>query len=270
MNAKNYILDPLWITKGDLSLDAEYCNYTLLGANKKFRDLLEEGDISKFSEILFHSLNLNNLAIEGSLLDSNFKPFWEDPKLKEIRNSLKKIYQDQSQNQVVEIFRSANLVFTSLLIDYLDEMLECIEKSKIYFVNKHIDRQKDIFLVFNQKGSSEYEVWKLRYDRRYRLGRKLTRIINLEIDSSVDNALKKEVTRLGIEDLESMDANKNVIFSVYKEEIDTKRLAFSLFGAISFSRGIGLNYSFSTDILGELHDILTVERVLPFTIKEWV
>ncbi len=268
MNNKKYILDPLWITKGDLSLDAEYCNYILLEANKRFRVLLEEGNVSKFSEILFHSLNLNNLAIEGSLLDSNLKPFWKDPKLVEIRNSLKHLY--QVSDKVVEIFRSANYLFTNLLIDYLDEMMDSLERCKLYFINPNIDNEKEIFFVMNENGSSKYDIWKLRYDKRYRLGRKLTFIKSLEIDSSIDNALKIEIDKLGISSLKSMNSDLNVIFSIYEKGGDSIKLIFSLFGAVAFSRGIGLNVPFSPNILDDLYDILNVERVLPFTIREWV
>ena len=62
---KKTILDPLWITKGSY-LDPEYFNYVLLAASQKYRVDLEEGPLENFYEIFFHSLNLNNLAIDGN------------------------------------------------------------------------------------------------------------------------------------------------------------------------------------------------------------
>ena len=58
MRTSNYILDPLWITKGSGKLDAELLKYVLLAANKKFRDQLNGGDVSGFNEIVFHALIL--------------------------------------------------------------------------------------------------------------------------------------------------------------------------------------------------------------------
>ena len=67
---RKQILDPLWITKGSY-LDPEYFNYILLAASQRYRLDLEEGNLDYFYELFFHSLNLNNLAVDGNLFDFN-------------------------------------------------------------------------------------------------------------------------------------------------------------------------------------------------------
>ena len=69
---KKFILDPLWLNKGTY-LDAEYFNYVLLAASLKYKAELEKMNIDRFDEILYHILNLNNLAVNGNLFTPKFK-----------------------------------------------------------------------------------------------------------------------------------------------------------------------------------------------------
>ena len=261
-----YTLDPLWIIKGASDFDVEYYSYVLLAANKKFRESLKKDDVSKFDEILFHSLNLNNLVIEGSMFDSNLKPNWKDPKLIEIRNNLRKIY-DLPEN-LVEIFRSANYLLTSLLIDYLDKMLDSIDKCKVYFMNPSIHKEKNIFLIINQKKENSYSIWRLRYDRRYKMGQKIEK--SAAIDLMPGENIKDKIKNLENPEIKLADGKKNTIFLIADRDVDHKTLVIAMCSSISFSKRIGLDYNFNPNILDELHEILIDERVLPFTIKSWV
>ena len=262
---KGYILDPLWITKGMAGIDPEYYNYILLAANKKFRSNLNAGDISKFNEIMFHSLNLNSLALQGSLLDKNFKPAWNSPKLIEIRRQLRKIY--KVPDNIIEVFRNANYIFVNLLLDYLDNILNILERSSIHFVNKYIHKEKEIFFVINTKKSPSYFIWRLRFDNRYRTGQKLELIDSVEIDDTKENALKDKVKKLNNPVLDKMDSDKNIMFSIISKDTDMVDVALCMSSSIYFGRGIGLDVPFNNNILLEVYDILCAERVLPFTIK---
>ncbi len=95
-------------------LDAEYFSYVLLAAAQKYRKDLEEGTLSYFYEVLFHSLNLNTLAVEGNLFDFKMNPIWKDERILKIKDDLKKIYED-TNSETVEIFRNANFVFLSVV-----------------------------------------------------------------------------------------------------------------------------------------------------------
>lgn len=265
MSNFKYTLDPLWITKGGSHLDAEYYSYVLLAANKKFRESLDDGDVSKFDEIIFHTLNLNNLVIEGSMLDSNLKPNWKDPKIIEIREHLRKIY-DVPDN-LIEIFRNANYLFTNLLIDHLDQMLDAVDRSKVFFVNPMIYQEKEIYFIVNQRKRSNYSAWKMRFDRRFKLWQKIEHIVDLEIDPVIDDALKKKIKEIKDPRLESIDANKNVIFIVTNKDVNRELAVRAMAGSISFTRLIGLDYPFNPNILDELYDIIMQEKVLPFTIR---
>lgn len=263
-----HILDPLWITKGSSGLDPEYSKYILLAANKKYRDKLNEGDTSDFYEILFHSLNLNNLAVEGSMFNFNMTPVWDDPKLLEIRDQLREIY--QLPDDLVEIFKNANFLLTGLMLDYLDAMLELTDITKSYFVNGSIHREKEIFIVLNSEGSMEYDIWKLRADRRFKFGHKLARIKSIELEELKENALHDAIVKDGDKDLLNMDADVNVLFVVMEDQLDAEKLASTVASSLIFSRGITEGIKYEPNILLELYDLLSKERVLPFTMRSLI
>ena len=263
-----HILDPLWITKGSSGLDPEYSKYILLAANKKYRDRLEDGDMSNFYEILFHALNLNNLAVEGSMFNFNMTPVWDDPKLLEIRDQLRRLY--QLPDDLVEIFKSANFLLTGLMLDYLDAMLDLTDNTKSYFVNNAIHREKEIFIVINVEGSMEYDIWKLRADRRCKFGYKLARIKTVELEEIKENALHEAITKDGNKDLLSMDADANVLFVVMQDQLDNNKIASIVASSLIFSRGITKGVKYEPNILSELYDLISKERVLPFTMKSLI
>jgi hypothetical protein len=141
---KNQILDPLWITKGSY-LDPEYFNYILLDASQKYKKDLEEGDLRYFYELFFHSLNLNNLAVDGRLFDFKMHPSLKNERIQQIKKELKQIFERKSE--VVEIFRNANYVFLNLMMDYMDVQLSVLDETEFFYLNEHIHEQKEIFLV---------------------------------------------------------------------------------------------------------------------------
>jgi hypothetical protein len=264
----SHILDPLWITKGNHGLDPEYSKYILLAANKKYRDSLENGDTSSFYEILFHSLNLNNLAVEGSMFNFNMTPTWDHPRLVEIRDHLRELY--QLPEDLVEIFKSANFLLTGLMLDYLEIMLDITDQTKSYFVNPAIHREKEIFIVLNIEGNMQYDIWKLKVDRRFKFGHKLTRIKTIELDQLKENALHEAIKKDGTPDLANMNPDSNVLFVVMQEELDNSKLASSIGSALVFSRGITKGVRYEPNILSELYSLLNQERVLPFTMKSLI
>jgi len=268
MTQKSHILDPLWITKGSGSVDPEYLKYILLAANKKFRESLESGDISGFNEILFHSLNLNNLAVEGTLFNFKLKSVLDNDKLEEIKRTLKDLY--QVPDNILEVFKSANYLFVSLMIDYLDEILDSIAQCKIYFANKNIYKQNSIFLIANCKDSTEYQIWKLRFDKRLQLGHKLEYIKTMNIDIELEPELHKGIDLSSDPKLSKMKSVSNTMLVISESDGNIESSISSVASSISFTRGVSLGLPFNIEIMEELYDMLIDERVLPFTIKSWI
>lgn len=265
---KNHILDPLWIIKGGAGLDPEYYKYILLAANKKYRKNLDNDDVSDFYEILFHSLNLNNLAIEGSLFNFKLNPIWKDPKLKKIRNNLRELY--NLPDDLVEIFKNANYILTRLMLDYLETMIDSIDDASEYFINNGIHKEKEIFIIINKEGSMIYDIWKLKFDKRYKFGHKLSNIISIKLSSLKPNSLQSAIEKENNSELSEMISDVNVIFMITKNSNDNKKLAESMAMSIVFSNcSMIQEYAFEPKILIELYDILNQEKVLPFTMKLW-
>lgn len=265
MNNKD-ILDPLWITKGESGLDSEYCKYIILAANKKYRKLLDKGDTSKFYEILFHSLNLNNLAVEGKIFDFKFKSIASSGKLEDIRSYLKDMY--ALPPDLVTIFKNSNYLLINLLIDYLDNMLGNIEKSNVYYVNRSIQVEKEIFIVLNRSKTDTYQVWKLKFDGRFKFGHKLIQMDSLEFDREVDRALQITIENLKLDGYDNMSSNKNVVFvSNADNRIKDIEIIRSLSNSIVFCRGISKTVPYDSNILDELRETIVRDRIIPFTLK---
>jgi hypothetical protein len=266
--SEKHILDPLWITKGSSGLDPEYYKYVLLAANQKYRNNLNEGDLSNFYEILFHSLNLNNLIVEGSLFNFNMTPVWNNERLIIIRDHLRKVY--QLPEDVLEIFKNANYLLNTLMLDYLFEILDVTELVKSFFVNPQIHREKEVFMVINAEGERLYDIWKIRMDKRYKFGYKISHIQDVELSEIKENALHEAIMKEGNPELNNMDANTNVLFSITNDGEENEDVAIATAMSILFSRGISKDLKFEPSILSELYELLAQERVLPFTMKNWV
>lgn len=267
MKKSEYILDPLWITKGGY-LDPEYFTYILLAANKKYKEQIDEGDISRFQEVLFHSLNLNNLAVDGYLFDFKLKPVFDDPRLKLIKNQLKEIYNIPSET--VEIFKNANYVFSNLILDYMDIQLDIMEDVKIFLTNPGLHKQKEIFIVTNYEGSLTYSVWRLKEDRRKDFNYSFARAGEVTLRKVKENALKEAVDALGIPELSNMTPNVNVCFAIMQKESEEARVANVMKDIVILNKGLLKNLAFEVNIIGEMHKLIFNEKIMPFTSGQWI
>lgn len=262
-----FILDPLWITKGSY-LDSEYFMYVLLDANLKYRKELEDGNIDRFYEVLFHSLNLNNLAVNGSLFNSKLKSICEEPRIKLIREELMKIYNQPIE--VAEIFRNANYLFLNLLIEYTDLHSEILEKVRVFYMNKKIHAEPEVFIVVNHAGSTSYKIWRLAFDQKKDFGYSFTKVKSVEVPELRENVLRDEIEKLGDPKLDSMSGKKNVIFAISDERKDDKLVAKAVKDTVLLNRGIAKKVNFELSITQDLHDLLMVEKIMPFTLNDWV
>jgi hypothetical protein len=262
-----YVLDPLWITKGNY-LDAEYFTYVLLGASIKYRNEIKEGNIDRFYEVMFHSLNLNNLACTGKLFTSKLKSIFNEPRLNLIRDELAKIYQQPIE--VAEIFRNANFLFLNLLIEYTDLHVDILEKVRVFYMNKKIHSEKEVFVVTNHSGSTTYRIWKLAFDSRRDFGYSFSKIKTLEVPELRENVMKEEIERLNDPKLNSMIGKTNVIFAIIEDNQDERKVAKAVKDTVLLNRGIAKNVDFELSITQDLHDLLAVEKIMPFTLNDWV
>ena len=263
---KKQILDPLWLTKGSY-LDSEYFNYVLLAAGQKYRQDIEEGNLEHFYELFFHSLNLNTLAIEGNLRDFKMHPALKGERIKQITEELKQVFTKKAE--IVEIFRNANYVFLNLILDYMDIQLDVLDNIDFFYMNEMIHEQSGIFLVMNQIGSKKYSIWKLTMDRKKDLGYSFKKIKTITIQEVKERALREALDRLQDPELDDMKEHKNVCFAV-SEGPPEKMVAHVLKDTILLNRGIAKGIKFEPTIINEMHSLLVVERLMPFTLNQWI
>lgn len=263
---KKQILDPLWITKGSY-LDPEYFDYVLLAASQKYRHDLDEGMLEHFYEIFFHSLNLNTLAVEGNLRDFKMQQVWKSDRIKQITIELKQIYTKKAE--VVEIFRNANYVFLNLILDYMDIQLDVLDNVDFFYMNDMIHEQSEIFLVINSIGSKKYSIWKIAIDKKKDFGYSFKKVKSINIPKVKENALREELDKLQDPDLVNMKEHKNVCFAVL-EGPPEKMVANVLKDTILLNKGIAKGIKFEPTIINELHGLLIMERLMPFTLNQWI
>jgi hypothetical protein len=267
MTRKKEILDSLWLLKGSW-MDAEYFSYVLLAAAQKYKKDLEEGNLSYFYEVLFHSLNLNTLAVEGNLFDFKMNPIWKDDRISKIKEDLKKIYEDTS-SETVEIFRNANFVFLSLLIDYMESQSYFLENMEIFFVNPKIHQQKEIFIITNCINTKKYVIWKLSFDRKKEFGFSFKRLKSLKLDLSNESTLKDEIAKQNISSLTGMKEKENVVFAIlhHKEE---EAAATVIKDLIVLNTAISKEFALDPNLIMEIQGLLIAERVMPFNLNQWI
>lgn len=263
---KSQVLDPLWITKGSY-LDPEYFNYILLDASQKYKKDLEEGDLRHFYELFFHSLNLNNLAVDGRIFDFKMHPSLKNERIQHIKKDLKNIF--EKKGEVVEIFRNANYVFLNLMLDYMDQQLAILDEIEFFYLNTSIHEQKEIYLVLTTEGTKKYSVWRLKEDRKKDFGYSFKRVKVITIDEIKENALKEKIDELGIEELQGMKDSVNVCFAI-TEGIDERLVANVVKDLILLNKGIAKELKFEPTIIGELQSMLLMERIMPFTLNNWI
>jgi hypothetical protein len=263
---KKRILDPLWLTKGSY-LDPEYFNYVLLAAGQKYRHDIEEGNLEHFYELFFHSLNLNTLAIEGNLRDFKMHPALRGERIKQITAELKQVFTKKAE--IVEIFRNANYVFLNLMLDYMDIQLDVMDNIDFFYMNEMIHEQPEIFLVINQVGSKKYSIWKLSIDRKKELGHSFKKIKTVTIHEVKEKALREALDKLQEPELEKMKEHRNVCFAVL-EGPPEKMAAHVLKDTILLNKGIAKGIKFEPTIINEMNGLLVEERLMPFTLNQWI
>lgn len=268
MKKKDYILDPHWVISGTSGIDSEYLKYILLSADKKWREKLKEKDFSSFFEIVFHMLNLNNLAVEGSIFDFKMRPTWDTDNLKEIREKLRNVY--KNPDEITEIFKNSNNIFVKVVQDHLELILDVINKCHIYYTNENIHKEKEIFIILNKYKNKTYDVWRLRFDRRFQLSWNIKKERDIKVTKLKDNIIEEAIKDINDPILNRMIPKKNVILSIAEHEFVEERYAESIAFSIIFSRMIVNHINFHPNILFELHELLVYEKILPFTLKLWI
>lgn len=263
---KSFILDPLWITKGTY-LDSEYVTYVLLDASIKYKKEIEKDNIDRFYEVLFHSLNLNNLAVHGTIFTPKFKIVWNDPKLLQIQDDLTRI--NELPKNTSEIFKNANFAFLNILLEYTNVHLDILEKIRLFYINQKIHMENEIFIVTNIAESNEYTIWKLKEDNTKNLGISFTKIRTVILETIKENILQEELDKLGDPKLETMKGSKNIFFAVIEEEEDPDLVAKTIKDLILLNKGLAQNHSFETSLIGQLHNMMWVEKIMPFTLNQW-
>ena len=263
---KSFILDPLWITQGRY-LDAEYFNYILLAASEKYKKEIESKKTDHFYEVMFHVLNLNTLAVNGNLFTAKFKEVGKDDRINQIIKDLQRIY--DLPKETLEIFKNANYIFLTILVDYLEIYLSVFEKVQMFTINPQIHMEKEIYVVINKSPSLNYEVWKLVQDNKKNFGYSHSKVKTVTIDKLKKNAFSEALEKEAIPELSTLDSSKNLFFAIYEEDISEELVSNAVKDIILLNKGIAKKTNFDSLIVSELYHQIWFEKMIPFTLPQW-
>ena len=264
--AKSFILDPLWITQGS-SLDSEYCTYVLLDASVKYKKELSKGKLNRFYEVLFHSLNLNNLAVNGNLFTPRFKTVWNNEKIEQIREDLKKLY--DVSTETADIFKNANFVFLNILLEHTNIHLDILDSIRLFYMNNQIHKEKEIFIIINRAQSTDYVIWKLEEDSKKDFGVSFKKIKAVKFNNFNEKLFQEEINMLADPKLERMSGKKNVFFAILQEDDDVTQVAHTIKDLVILNKGLARDYKFEATLVEQLHALMLTEKILPFTLDQW-
>lgn len=262
-----FILDPLWITKSRY-LDPEYFNYILLDASMKYKKELEEDNIDRFYEVLFHILNLNNLAVKGNLFTAKFKEIIKDPRIAQIQKDLKAMYETQSET--TEIFKNANFVFLNLIIEYLQKILSILDHVKLFYINPNLHTEKEIFVLTNKSETDNYSIWKFVEDRSKNFGYSFKKIRRIRMKAATESDLSSELVKFEDPKLKNLSSRKNLCLALIAGGEDEQSVAKAIKDMILVNKGIAKGVNFEPTVVAELYHHLWVDKILPFTLDQWV
>ncbi len=193
--------------------------------------------------------------------------FWNNERIKQITGELKQIY--KKDTDVIEIFRNANYVFINLLLDYMEIQLDVLDNTDFFYVNEKIHEEPEIFIVISSIGSKKYSIWKITQDKKRDFGYSFKKIKTINLPDLKKNALREELDRLQDPELMKMKETVNVCFAVL-EGPPEKMAANVLKDTIILNRGIARGISFEPMIIDELRSLLLIERLMPFTLNQWI
>ena len=151
----------------------------------------------------------------------------------------------------------------------MDLQLDIMENINFFYLNEMIHEQSEIFLVINQAGNKKYSIWKIKEDPRKNFGYSFKRIKSVTINEVKENALRIELDKLSDPELENMIEYKNVCFAVL-EGPPEKMVANILKDIILLNKGIAKGIEFESNIINELYGLISSERLMPFTLNQWM
>ena len=268
MKNRDYILDPLWITKKDY-IDSEYFKYVLLAANKKYMSNINNTDNEYFYEVLFHFLNINNLVLDGNMFDFKMNSFWKNEKIKKISKELYTFY--KSHNETGETVKMANEIFKELSLKYLNREAKVFNNkgASLYYVNKRIHLNNNIFVLVNRKKSTAYDIWKLKMDRRYQTGHAFSKHDSMQIKELKENSLREAIGELNDKELKGIDSDTNLLFCIVKDKNQNlDEMAKAVKNSILLNKLMANDVRFDPNILQNAYNLLLYENILPFKLDE--
>jgi hypothetical protein len=126
-----------------------------------------------------------------------------------------------------------------------------------------------VYIVINQAGNRKYSIWKLKLDKTQDFGYSFKRVKSITIKEIKENALREEIDELGDPQLDGMIETKNVLFVIL--DGPSERISANVIkDVIMLNKGIAKGINFESTIIGELYGLFAAERLMPFTLNQWM
>jgi hypothetical protein len=161
------------------------------------------------------------------------------------------------------------MILVNVIKDHLKVLLDTFNDIDIYFSNAGIHREKEIFILINTNRLN-YEVWRLRFDKRLKLNWELKKVKRFRVPNLKDNVVGDTMKSFNDPILNKIDEDQNLILCIPHELFEPEILAKTVSFSIIFSRMVVKEINFKPSILFELQEVLDSEKILPFIMKYWI
>jgi hypothetical protein len=109
----------------------------------------------------------------------------------------------------------------------------------------------------------------LKDDESKDFGHSFRKVRTVVIDEIKENALKEKINELQDKTLLRMKDANNVCFAIIDDTND-RLYANVLKDTILLNKGIAKGILFEPTIINELQNVLLLERLMPFTLDQWI
>ena len=255
------VLDPAWICKAH-TLDLEYYQYLLLGAQQVYLKNLELGKFDNFYEIAFHYFNLNSVIADGRLYDAGLKIIGSDSNLSMISAQLA----DKADTVGKAIVKVTSGILAKTMNLYLIRQISGLEKIHFYFNNNWIHDQPRIYFVFKTVEPDEYEVVKLNLRSSRGLGYSVSVMTRLIIPDLKESRFKEHlIAHKPI--LKDFDPEKNVMVIGNGVNLDPVNRICLAKDTVLLNRIANPRHGFDANVLLDFHRLLEKQNGIPFKLK---
>jgi hypothetical protein len=262
--AKSMIASPDWMVSDPDVLDVERQLYMALALEQKFNAAADNGDVTRLYEIIFHFLNINALTADHKLFNEHFEEIRGNDRLSTF---IKDMYEEDSRAE--QIMSQTNLIYTRILTRYISMALNVMSGiDTLYFDPKNIHHSNvEIYVLFNVKPHSQYELWKAEFKTELELGNVVSKQCDIEMSEDDITEFKSWVRGYNRKNPVSRIRSGNFVAATCDSAKDSKNVVSVVKDIILLNKIFYDKNQFNPKVLHDLSKLINEKNTFPFKLQ---